>query len=378
MLLVACTTSTTPATDSPPDPLEGRIVIVEDGDIATIDPDGSNRAEITDDGSDSQYFQPVWSPDARRMAWGGADSDGFYVGFADDDGGSRARVDVAGFPFYLNWSPDGNQIGILRAGSGSDFDFELIDVPASRASVVDSGAPYYFSWSPQSDAVVVHVGGDRLEIFDEQANPTVIGPTSANYLSPRWTDAGIFYLGPDGVRLRDEVGETALIHAVSGFASVNPNQAGTLVAVHTIAESESLTVSLGVQDLGRDSVVVVDVETGEVDAVTDRLSVGSFWSPNGASLMVLAVDRDQLVDVLIWEDGETREVASIEIPISLLSQALAFFDQYAQSWRIWSPGSRAVVLPGSIDGDSGVWVISAEGDEPIRLSAGEWAAWSHD
>lgn len=363
-------------------PSDGRIVVVDDsGNVVTLDPDGSDRVELTDDGGTTRYFQPVWSPTERKLAWGVADpQDGFGVATAFDDGSSRGHVEVAAFPFYLNWSPDGARIGILRTGSsGGDLDFELIDTEAGTASIVDSGSPFYFSWSPDSDAVVVHSGGDRLQIFDESASPTDIGPTTSNYLSPRWTDDGILYLGPDGVTLRDRGGATSLLVEVEGFVSINPNPQGSLIAVHSQTRQDGLTVSLQALGLAEPNTVsIVDVASGEVDVATRDLSLGSFWSPDGASLLLLTVNvEERAVDVEVWSEGETETLVTMDLTSSLVSEALAFFDQYAQSWQMWSPDSGAVVLPGAIDGDSGIWVIPVGDGEPANVSDGQWAAWSH-
>lgn len=381
--LAACTTAdvgeptTAPIEDTSP----GRIVVLDSGgDIVTLDPDGSDRVAITDDGDSVTYFQPVWSPDSPTLAWSVADEAGFAVMTASDDGSDRNRVDVSGFPFYINWSTDGEQIGILHAGTGGTFDLELVDLQASSATQLDSGSPYYFSWSPESDAVVVHVGGDRLEIFDESATPTDIGPTSPRFFAPRWLPSGIFYLGPDGVTLRNNDGTSMVFPAPpSGQVSINPNPQGSLVAVHSLGGSGGMTVGrlpLAVDE--PNTVSIIEIESGTSEVVSTILSLGSFWSPDGARLLLLEVNADErAVDVVVWEAGDTRLVTTIEIPGSLITEALAFFDQYAQSWRMWSPGSDAIVLPGTIEEGEGIWVIPVDGSDPVNISDGDWAAWSY-
>ncbi|MEX2135291.1 MAG: hypothetical protein WEB67_14205 [Acidimicrobiia bacterium] len=381
--LAACTTAdvgeptTAPIEDTSP----GRIVVLDSGgDIVTLDPDGSDRVAITDDGDSVTYFQPVWSPDSPTLAWSVADEAGFAVMTASDDGSDRNRVDVSGFPFYINWSTDGEQIGILHAGTGGTFDLELVDLQASSATQLDSGSPYYFSWSPESDAVVVHVGGDRLEIFDESATPTDIGPTSPRFFAPRWLPSGIFYLGLDGVTLRNNDGTSMVFPAPpSGQVSINPNPQGSLVAVHSLGGSGGMTVGrlpLAVDE--PNTVSIIEIESGTSEVVSTILSLGSFWSPDGARLLLLEVNADErAVDVVVWEAGDTRLVTTIEIPGSLITEALAFFDQYAQSWRMWSPGSDAIVLPGTIEEGEGIWVIPVDGSDPVNISDGDWAAWSY-
>jgi hypothetical protein len=381
MAITACTSGDVEDTSPSPDaPSPGRIVVLDSkGNIVTLDPDGGNRVEITDDGESTRYFQPIWSPDSLTLAWGVAGSEGFAVGIADDDGSDRRLVATSGFPFYLNWSPDGKQIGILHGGSGRTFDFEVVDPAAESSATLDSGSPYYFSWSPGSDAVVVHVGGDRLEIFDESANPTDIGPASPRFFAPRWTPTGIFYLGPDGVTRRTDDGERDLLSDASGFISINPNPQGSLVAIHNLSGQGGVTVGFEAQEEGGpNSVSILDVESGEIAIVATGLSVGSFWSPTGNRLLILAVNAEvRAIDLVVWEAGETRTLSTIEVPDSLITEALAFFDQYAQSWQMWSPDSNAIVLPGTIGDAAGIWVVAVDGADPLNISDGEWAAWSH-
>ncbi|MEX1037830.1 MAG: hypothetical protein WDZ96_03125 [Acidimicrobiia bacterium] len=382
LALAACTTADVGETTTAPieNTSPGRIVVLDaDGDIVTLDPDGANRVAITADGDTATYFQPVWSPESSTIAWSVSDAEGFAVGFARDDGSERERVDVPGFPFYVNWSPDGEQIGLLHGGSGGTFDFELVDMVAGRSSALDSGSPYYFSWSPEGDALVVHVGGDRLEIFDESATPTDIGPTSPRFFAPRWAPPGIFYLSPDGITLRTNEGDRRVLSQAAGFVSINPNPRGSLVAVHSLSSLGGITVGLAVTPVEEGNTVsVIDVDSGDVEVVSDTLSIGSFWSPNGARLLILEVNADaRAVDVVIWEEGEKRVLTTMGLPDSLITEALAFFDQYAQSWRPWNPGSDAIVLPGTIGEAEGVWVVPVDGTDPLNVSDGDWASWSY-
>lgn len=381
--IAACTpTEVEEPTTAPTENLSpGRIVVLDSGgDIVTLDPDGSGRVALTDDGDSVTNFQPVWSPGSAIVAWSVADESGFAVMTANDDGSDRRRVEVSGFPFYINWSFDGEQIGVLHAGRAGAFDLELVDLETATAALLDSGSPYYFSWSPDSDAVVVHVDGNRLEIFDESATPTDIGPTSSRYFAPRWAPSGIFYLGPDGVTLRGNDGSRKVFDAPpSGFVSINPNPQGSLVAVHSLGSSGGVTVGVAPVAVEEPHTLsVIDIESGTTDVVSTKLSVGSFWSPDGVMLLVLEVNPEaRAVDVVLWESGESRLLATMAIPDSLITEALAFFDQYAQSWRMWSPGSDAIVLPGSIEDDEGVWVIPVDGSDPVNISDGDWAAWSY-
>ena len=73
LVVTACTFGASPGTTitaASGGALGGRLVVLDDqGDVVTLDPDGSNRVELTTDGASSQYFQPIWSPNERRIAW---------------------------------------------------------------------------------------------------------------------------------------------------------------------------------------------------------------------------------------------------------------------------------------------------------------------
>jgi TolB protein len=218
-----------------------------------------------------------------------------------------------------------------------------------------------------------------LEIFDESANPTDIGPTSSSFSAPHWTPTGIFYLGPDGVTLRADDGGLDVLSDASGFVGINPNPQGSLVAIHSLSGQGGVTVGLQAQEEEvPNAVSILDLESGEVESVATGLSIGSFWSPAGTRLLILEVNADaRAVDLVVWEAGETRTLTTLEVPGSLITETLAFFDQYAQSWRVWSPDSNAIVLPGTIGDATGIWVVGVGGADPMKIADGDWAAWSH-
>jgi hypothetical protein len=66
------------------------------------------------------------------------------------------------------------------------------------------------------------------------------------------------------------------------------------------------------------------------------------------------------------------------LPTDTFASIIAYFDQYAQSLRLWSPDSTALVY--SIvesNGSDAVYVVNSDGGaEPKRVSDGASAAWS--
>jgi hypothetical protein len=82
------------------------------------------------------------------------------------------------------------------------------------------------------------------------------------------------------------------------------------------------------------------------------------------------------LDIVVWREGEVTELSRFSPHPALVTDVLRFFDQYGQSLQVWSPDSSAFVLPGAIDGETGIWVHTIAGGEPVNVADGSWAAWS--
>jgi Tol biopolymer transport system component len=88
------------------------------GDIYVVNTDGTGVQQLTDDPGFEE--RPAWSPDGRRIAYGGYPSD--YVGPEDAsiwvmnaDGSGKARLTKGAVRgIYPSWSPDGKQIAFVR------------------------------------------------------------------------------------------------------------------------------------------------------------------------------------------------------------------------------------------------------------------------
>lgn len=393
LLVAGCTSSTTPdpttpvttaptaSTSTVPAPVTatGRLVIVDEtGNVATMSPDGGDRRALTDDGGPTtRHFQPIWSPDGSKIAWSEAAPGGSRVLISADDASAPRGVEMAMFPFYLSWSPDGTRLGALHNGSSGEIDFELVDVDALTTTVVDTGAPYYFSWEPEGDGILAHASGGNLVVIEDDATVVDGGGTTPNFSAPIWAPAGFVYMTADGVVLDDQSREHLLASA-DGFVSLVGSPDGSRIAVQVIGDDgEGQTVALQeVPRIAPNTISIIDVETGEVTAASTSPSLGMFWSPDGERLLLLVpADQELGFEVVVVEDGSSTTIGNLTLSASLVTETLQFFDQYAQSWQMWSPDSTAVVLPGAIGDERGVWMFPVAG-EPTRVSGGSWAAWS--
>ena len=373
--------TTTPAAD-PSNGINRLVVLDRSGNIFTMDPDGSNPSQLTDDAATVQYFQPIWSPVMDRLAWGQASTEGFGVGSSAGDGSDPELVSTSSLPFYLHWSPDGSQVGILYGGLQGVV-LEMVDMVNFTSTTIGSGSPFYFSWKPDSTEIAVHVGANDFGTLELGQQLVDLGGTAATYQAPHWTPAGIFHFATEGLVLVDANGEGQLLATLPGepvFFVTNPQ--GTKVAIEsfiTEEEGDGSTVALTpTAEIDANAVSVLDVGTGEVDIASENTSVGYFWSPDGESLLLLQLTGETgELDVSVWKDGEITFLAKLIPPLSFFREVLQYFNQYAQSLQLWSPDSSRVALAGSIEGEEGVWVIPIDGSDPSLIFNGKWVAWSY-
>lgn len=371
VLLTACS----PATETSPD----RLVILRDGDVVTLDRDGSEPTTIASNPSGS-FFQPVWSPDRNLLAFGsiGAES---AVAIARLSDGEVYTADTDSFPFYFSWSAR-NELGLLRNGDeGLNLEtVSLGEAGLSSPSVVAKGQPLYYSWSRDGNELVAHIGPDTLTFSDgEEVDPLPVTP--GEFAAPAWTERGIYAVVGESdqqslVRI-DRDGTIAPLALVGRTTNLVPNSDGSLVAIQTLAPQEQFQ-SASFQPNPRvpaNRLVVLDATTGDTTAVTNDVVLAFFWSPADDTLLVLDVVNGAQARWSVWTDGDRSELARFDFEESFLTQFVPFFDQYAQSVSLWSPSGDAIAFPGRVDGRTGIWVQEIGGD-PIWISEGSWVSWA--
>ena len=388
-------TSAVTITESPsttansPQPGEGRVgsgelVILDgDGNIVITSPDGKEQRSITtDSGEDVLYFQPIWSPASTHIAWAQAGAGGFGVGYRNVEEDDPTVVPMVNLPFYLYWAPDGGSIGGLHNGA-SGLDLELVDVASGQSSVLDSGAPFYFSWSPTGDRMVTHVGPNRFEMITTEGGRSTAGTTSADYFAPQWTDNGIMHV--DGGALVVESGDGSRVEVVRvrGFTFLVANPRGTRAALQSIRSEQAISFPGSLREAQIETVpsnrlVVVDIETGDFEIISETPALAFFWSPDGESLLIFApAESGGALAALVWTAGSgTKEYGTFLPPESVVRDLLPFFPQYALSMSFWSANSAAFAYSGVIDDRSAIWVQQLDQETPVRVSDGSWVSWS--
>lgn len=395
LVAAACTSATedttttvaataAPTTSAAPAPVDRLLVLDLDGNVVTMDPDGSDVVALTDDaGASTGYFQPSWSPDARSVVVSHLDSgDNSLINF-DLEARTESEVATVGNAFYFYWSPQSDRLGYLSTGpQGMGLSIaEFGDSPTSTN--FDTGQPFYFSWSPDGEQLATYIGGQRFEVRDVApgADGTSIASPGA-FQNPAWTKSGLFYMtragGIDQLVLGGPEREEKILARANAPAVFTVPSSGAQVAVQAAGEVDGVSASFQEAPLlPLNRLVVIDVTSGELTQVTDSIALAYFWDRAGEQLLVL--DRDEGARRLrwsVWADGELRELVEF-LPAPMFVQSyLPFFGQYALSTTMWSPDGTAFAFAGLVGGEGGIHVQSVAGGPPTKIADGTWVMWS--
>jgi TolB protein len=399
---------TTPWVPGPP----GRITLVKaDGSLAIIDDTTGATTPIHLDGRVT--LPPAWSPDGSRLA--AIDMAPFLTNLEVVDRQGDVTVlygspDEA--PFYLQWSPDGARVGFLAEdiAEGISLRTAMADGIGSSDGVAGDGvlrrgAPLYFAW-PETNRLLLHVG------IGGQAFTGAVG-LSGQGVGAALPGTGSFRVaaaGRDSVAYVTDGSKPAIILAspdgrelarMTGFgpAAMGFDPGGTrLAAIASLAPADNTqTFPLG-------PLRVLDRTTGTVRTLVDDGAFAFYWSPDGATVAVLrlapaggtpSADRgavrlaaaDQTprpssgVDVHVTfvdaKRGTVRSDRVVRLGSDYVDNVLPYFDQYALSHPVWSPDSRAIVLPLVDDADRTMaTVLSVDGKDPRPIAEALYATWS--
>jgi hypothetical protein len=365
-------------------PGAGRLVTLDDtGNVVTVAPDGTDAVSVADDGGGRvTYFQPIWSPDASSISVTRSDAGGFSVELIDVGTGERTSIPTASNSFYQYWSPDGSALASLSTAAPGDLVLDVFTVGRAGGPVrLADGQPLYFSWSPDSSNIVGHIGNAPLEYLLEDAPSPEFG-APGDFSAPQWTEDGIIHVTISSrrqelTRTRPD-GETDPIASVLGGAAFTATRDGRHIAVLTRAGEDAgqPVVAQEAPMLRGGRLAVVDTREGSFVEVESATVVAFSWDPSGRRLLVLEATDTGAFRWRVWEDGASRVFPDFLPAPGFLRDFAPFFDQYAQSMTLWSPGGTAFAYPGSVAGVEGVWRQDLEGSDPVRVAGGTWVAWS--
>ncbi len=369
------------------DDLPGSIAVRDgDGQIVVVAPTGAEEMVLDDGGA--EHSQPTWSSSGEQLAWSSVGSDGPLLTIADRNGATRNSLPVTAPAFYLSWSESDSAVGGLRP-TPTGMEMFVVDEALTTEQFVSSSQPFYFEWN--GDEIVAAVGGQILVDI-------TIGDEIQRLARPLQAQLGAFQapailanrdvlvaLNLDGVNTVSRITPTTIEPIATAnaplFLALSPDgrQLAVLVQPTRTQEAESQEIAFQFDepiqlDTGR--VTVIDLETGEVNELSDQRVVSISWSPNGETLAMLRATADGL-EWRFLTNGETILGTSFT-PSQRFSQSyLPFFDQYNLSSTPWSPDSTAVTFAGQVGDQTGVFVDRVDDEVgSARIASGDIAFWS--
>lgn len=350
-----------------------------DGNVYLLKSLDANPVPLTADAQRGirSYYWPTWSTDGRLAFFaeeatpGGVRLQAQIVQAGQDTPAVAYESDEDSFT-YAYWAPANcplsancRDLAVLTTTSAGLSVVRIRDeAPDFSAERIGSGGPFYYSYSPDATHMIWQRFGRQLDLYDALDNEIIEAlPDSVGmFQAPMWS--------PVDDRLL--------------FVTVNADGEQALV----IAEGEARTVLTTVSNPGDilffawspdgryvayktnfGSVHVLDSASGQEVALTNQdLVVAFFWSPDSSHLAYLSVPNgDSAPQAALPGGGGLASPAEQRDPLAVLSwhvldvnnntnqgfapfrtsadmrYLIAFFDQFAQSHRLWSPDSRYLV-----------------------------------
>jgi TolB protein len=313
------------------------------------------------------YWSPAPCPDrpgCEQFAYLMNDGTGGPIGLHLAEVESNAEVNVmeetigeAG-SFYYSWSPDGRSMLWLRDGS----DLSVYDVggaTTSREISLPVGRFQAPGWSPVDNRLLFARDLDGENLL------TIVDDSDLQDLGTPVSGSVFFSWAPSGENVA---------YAHGGFPMMD------LTIVGTAADSESIRIAL------------------------DRI-ISFFWSPDGSKLAVVTVEEraepapsaarvpgrarpapqnEQPQIQFVWHvvDVATGEITRLStfFPTQDQFYIFQFFDQFAQSHRLWSPDGRYLVYADQFSDSAAplIRLIDTESPQssPITVMEGTQAIFS--
>lgn len=380
----------------PPDPDIGDgLILVFDRDggsrgLATYTADGTLVTELADSDDDSLIWQPIWSPDASRIAWtASTDSVTWELVTAAADGTDRTSHPLPARPDYITFDPTATNVLALTP-SADGFGVVIADLSGTAAESVgllDIGRPYYSDFAPEGDRFVAHVG-TAMRIVHLDGERTLLDYDSNGFQTPTWHPDGeslLFTIDDGGanvlVRHHLPTGSNLALGTFQRFALFSVDPTGARVAVSSFGGSVqpgAADAAAAPQDDGRGGLFVIDLETGATDRLSDRPTSAPMWDPTGTRFLA----RNAVIGVgewTVWDlAGETAVTDTFDVTDTLAPAYLPFWDQFSKSQTLWSPDGQRFVHVGAPEGGApGVWIHdAAESGASTFLVDGDHAFWS--
>lgn len=405
--------------DSPPVSLEvNRIAIINgDSQVETMTSAGEDRRLLTFSSDNLSFQFPAWAPDGQHVAVVGNGLTGGAIYILEDVagtgeiGGSQVYTSNDKRPFYLFWSPDSQNLGFLANHPRNTVSLNVVSGDGSVDSrLLATGSPFYWDWSRNGRQLLIHSGGNQLNntislinLDGEDQTGSLARP--GNFQAPGIGHDGRYWAFAE--ESDDGLSSLVVVDALSGQRQ-SYEQAGSLaLSWSPVQDLVAFTNGGSDQHLYWGPLRLLDVNTGDVRLLTSQTVLAFFWSPDGRSIAYITLGRNEedseayaasiknhrisrvgavpiqqfgtgflTLSVIDVVTGQGLRLLDFAPTAAYLTQFLPYFDQYALSHRVWSPDSRALVLPVGEEDGNVILVVPIGGGRPYRVAAGEIAFWS--
>lgn len=367
---------------------------------------------LTTDADPMRHYQWVtWATDGR-LAYFCCDIrfqnrpfklEAYISGTGDTRGKLIYEQEDEGFT-YAYWSPSNCDTGercrdlaVLITRPNEAFKVELIrdsiDSPSTRTA--GTGTPFYISWSPDGAKMVWQRDSRIITLYDVQSDSELqtLGATIGVMQAPVWSPIDDRFLltvndGANGSNIAVSDGEsiTILREGVFGLIGLSWSPDGRYIAYSSLLQN------------GESVLAVLDATNGAVvNVLRTTFLISYFWSPDsskiayisptfadtqGASVSLVQQNTPPRLTWSVFDvtTGANQRYASW-LPSDEMLYLMTYFDQFAQSHRVWSPDSRYLVY--GVTDDRGLEQViildtSASDTLTYTLAEGRIGIWSYE
>jgi TolB protein len=334
-------------------------------------------------------------------------------------------------PIYLYWNPNGREVSFITSHpEGLALRTAPADATSGSQVLAADGPTLFWQWQPDGEQVLIHSGftarqGDETRLAFVPVNPDdahVEVPQAGFFQAPAISVDGRYYAfgdaDPMGLRWLNvwemENGQQVRLIFHQGVLAMGWSPARNLLAY----TSPSIPVPSFYGPLQ-----ILDMDSGETEVLVDDTVLAFFWSPDGQSIAYLTLadvedteqailpgvsrirtgaasrsgieispfDRgrlarlarqaDEPIFVHLWiagtDGGEPHRLGTFAPTTTFINEFMPFFDQYALSHRLWSPDSKALVIPIQHNDLEEIVVVPVDGGEVRSVARGSVAFWSY-
>lgn len=402
------------AQDSQLRELTGHIAYIGlNGNLYTFDTLSSISTQITDNAARTRVYQwPTWANDGRLAYFSTEIREGnqaTFEAYVSADGVSPGSLIYAGLNEFFNyayWAPQNctesencRDLAVLLSSQNAGLFVQLLRDSLAGASNQQAGlgGPFYFSWSTDGTQMLWQRNSQRIDIYTvENGNVNALDYQPGFFQAPMWSpvDDRLLFATTEDTRVTDLIALDGDQSIILGDDLAGPVAFAWSPDGRYVAYSDR-----------HEPLVVLNSVTGEEIARGASTGVyGFFWSPDSQHIAYVTipgqsggVSADARGGVTLFkpvlqdeEIGLSWSVIDIEtsavrrypsfIPTDPMIYLLRYFDQFAQSHRVWSPDSR-YLLTSTLSPESGRPVITAldatiDGSTPFEVVEGVIGIWS--